>query len=111
MRYVVAKVSRYTQAAVVSIGMPNTQRPPYLSVHIPRKSRLIEPVRMGVAISRPNWVSDSPRSSLMRIPMMEKMVHTAKHRVKAKVDKPSARYCAGFDGVLAMLRSLRLLIN
>src|SRR5690554_1055339 len=78
--------------------MPNTQRPPYRSVQIPRNSRLIEPVRIGVAIRRPSWVSDSPRSSAMRMPMMEKMVHTAKHKVKASVERPSARYCCGLVG-------------
>ena len=46
----------------------------------------MEPVRIGVAISNPSWVSDSASSSLMRMPMMEKMVQTAKHRVKAKVE-------------------------
>ena len=66
---------------------------------------------MGVAIRRPNWVSDKPRSSLIRMPMMEKMVHTAKHRVKANVDRPRARYCSGFDGLMAMRTSFRMLIE
>src|SRR5690554_616264 len=60
---------------------------------MPRNNRLMEPVKIGVAISRPSWVSDSPRSSAIRMPIMEKMVHTAKQSVKASVDRPSARCC------------------
>ena len=41
--------------------------------------------------SRPNWVSLSPRSCLIWMPMMEKIVHTAKQTVKAMVDIHSAR--------------------
>ena len=41
--------------------------------------------------SRPNSVSLSPSSSLMRTPMIEKIVHTAKQTVKAIVDIQSAR--------------------
>src|SRR5690554_4211913 len=69
---------------------------------MPRKRRLIEPVRIGVAISRPSWVSVRPSSSLIRMPMMEKMVQTAKQRVNAKVDKPSARYWSLGVGVVVM---------
>ena len=50
-----------------------------------------EPVRIGVPTSRPNSVSLSPSSSLMRMPMIEKIVHTAKQTVKARVDIQSAR--------------------
>ncbi len=67
-------------------------RPPNCSVQTPRKMRLIEPVSTGVATSRPNCVSDSPRSCLIFTPMIEKIVHTAKQTVKAKVLSPSARY-------------------
>jgi len=63
----------------------NTRRPPYWSVQMPRKTLVSEPVRMGVPTSRPNCVSVSPSSCLIRTPMMEKMVHTAKHVVNATV--------------------------
>ena len=53
-----------------------------------------EPVRIGVPTSRPNSVSLSPSSLLMRMPMIEKIVHTAKQTVKARVDIQSARACA-----------------
>src|SRR5690606_39801338 len=71
---------------------PNTHRPPNLSVITPKKSRLIEPDNIGVAMSRPSWVSLKLNSCWMRIPRIEKIVHTAKQRVKAKVESPSARY-------------------
>jgi hypothetical protein len=53
--------------------------------------RTSEPVRIGVPTSRPNSVSESPSSSLMRTPMIEKIVQTAKQTVKAMVDIESAR--------------------
>ncbi|MDZ7748329.1 MAG: hypothetical protein U5K43_05400 [Halofilum sp. (in: g-proteobacteria)] len=73
----------------------NTSRPPYFSVQIPRKMRLIEPVSTGVATSRPNWVSLRPRSCLILTPMIEKIVHTAKHTVNASVDIASALCALG----------------
>ncbi|MDT4886710.1 hypothetical protein D3C76_977450 [compost metagenome] len=54
--------------------------------------REIEPVSTGVAISRPSWVSVRPNSFLICKPRMENNVHTAKQRVKARVERPSARY-------------------
>ena len=54
-----------------------------------------DPVRIGVPTRRPNSVSLRPSSSLMRTPMIEKIVHTAKQTVKATVDIASAR--AGAD--------------
>ncbi|MBB5518464.1 hypothetical protein [Amphiplicatus metriothermophilus] len=45
-------------------------------------------------MSRPNCVSLNPRSSLICKPMIEKMVHTAKHAVKANVLSHSARRCS-----------------
>ena len=56
--------------------------------------RTSEPVRIGMPISRPNWVSLSPSSALMLTPMIEKIVHTAKQTVKAMVDMDSARVAA-----------------
>src|SRR4051812_35014678 len=60
---------------------------------MPRKMRDSDPVRMGVPTSSPNSVSFSPSSSLMRTPMIEKIVHTAKHTVNESVDIHSARPC------------------
>ena len=42
-------------------------------------------------ISRPNCVSLNPSSALILMPMIEKIVHTAKQTVKAMVDMVSAR--------------------
>ena len=57
--------------------------------------RTSEPVRIGVPTSRPNCVSFSPSCCLICMPMMAKMVHTAKHTVKAMVDIQSARLWPG----------------
>ena len=88
--YVLTVESIHAATAVAAISTVYTIRPPYWSVQIPRKMRLRDPVRMGVATRIPNSVSLSPRSCLMRIPMMEKMVHTAKQTVNAKVLTPRA---------------------
>ena len=85
-------VSNQTQTAVTSICSGNMTRPPICSVHTPRKIRLIEPVSTGVATRRPNWLSLSPSSVFICTPMIEKIVQTAKHTVKAKVLSPSALY-------------------
>jgi len=41
--------SRKTATEVASIRIVKTSRPPETSVHMPRKIRLMEPVRTGVA--------------------------------------------------------------
>ena len=51
----------------------------------PSGSRMSEPVRIGVATSRPNSVSLRFSSFLMRMPMIENMVQMAKLTVKANV--------------------------
>jgi hypothetical protein len=51
----------------------------------------MEPVRIGVATSRPNCVSFRPSSALMATPIMEKIVQTAKQAVKAIVLRLKAR--------------------
>ena len=60
-------------------------RPPYLSVHMPRGTRISEPVSTGVAVRMPNWVA--LRSSALRIgmPMTPNIIHTMKQTVKASV--------------------------
>ena len=55
-----------------------------------RSRRISEPVRIGVPTSRPNWVSLRPSSCLMRMPMIEKIVQTAKQTVKDNVESQSA---------------------
>src|SRR5262245_55075044 len=60
-------------------------RPPYWSAQMPRIRRISDTVRIGVPTSRPNCVSLRPRSFLICTPTMEKIVHTAKHTVKASV--------------------------
>src|SRR5690606_14362609 len=60
---------------------------------MPRNTRITEPVSTGVAISRPNWVSFRPSCLLIWMPMIAKIIHTAKHTVKAKVLSHSARCC------------------
>ena len=67
--------------------------PPYWSVQTPRNSRTSDPVRIGVPTSRPNCVSFRPSSCLISIPMIAKIVQTAKQMVNANVLRPSARCC------------------
>src|SRR5690606_24143434 len=67
-----------------------TLRPPYRSAQIPSRRRESDPVRMGVPTSSPSSVSESPNSSLIAIPMIEKTVQTAKQAVKAAVLTQSA---------------------
>ena len=66
-------------------------RPPYWSAQIPRMRRISDPVSIGVPTSSPNWVSERPRSFLIWMPMIAKIVQTAKHAVKAIVDSQRAR--------------------
>ncbi|MCY1400351.1 hypothetical protein D9M71_154300 [compost metagenome] len=54
---------------------------------------MIEPVRIGSATIRPNCASLSPNSSLMRMPMIENIVHTAKFTANESVLIPSTEYC------------------
>ena len=70
-----------------------TRRPPYWSAHIPKKTLTSEPVRIGVPTRRPNWVSLSPNSALISIPIMAKIVQTAKQTVKAVVLSQRAPCC------------------
>ena len=48
---------------------------------------------IGRATIRPNWDSLRPSSSLMRMPMIENIVHTAKFTAKDKVLMPRTEYC------------------
>jgi hypothetical protein len=92
--YVVAWVSIQVAAAPHSITSAISVRPPNWSDQIPRNTRLTDPVSTGVAMSRPNWVSVRPSCALIWMPMMEKIIHTAKHTVKAKVLSHRARCCS-----------------
>ncbi len=60
---------------------------------MPSGNRTSEPVRIGVATSRPNSVSLRLSCCLIRMPMMENMVHTAKFTAKAKVFIVSTEIC------------------
>ena len=86
-------VRNQVAAAADSITPVKTMRPPIWSVQMPNARRISEPVRMGVAASRPNWVSLSPSSCLICRPMMEKIVHTAKHTVNESVLAHNATCC------------------
>ncbi len=79
--------------ATSSMWMKNTMRPPKRSVIRPSGRRTREPVRIGRATIRPNWDSLRPSSSLMRMPMIENIVHTAKFTAKDKVLMPRTEYC------------------
>ena len=70
---------------VESIRTNITIRPPYLSVHMPRGTRMSEPVSTGVAVRMPNCVA--LRSSVLRIgiPMTANIIQAMKHTVKASV--------------------------
>src|SRR5262249_22950800 len=82
------------------------------SVQIPSASRISEPVKIGVPTSSPNWVSLRPSSCLMRMPMIAKIVHTAKQTVKAIVDIHSAVRCsAGVTSGRASMQRLRLFVT
>ena len=64
-------------------------------------------MRIGVATSRPNCVSLSPRFALIWMPMIAKIVQTAKQIVKEKVDSHNARlWSAGLIGWVVMLVSV-----
>ena len=78
---------------IQSIKIVNTLRPPNISVSIPRGSLDNEPVRIGVAISTPNWVSVNPRSCFIWIPKIENNVHTAKLPANATVFAESTDHC------------------
>ena len=95
----VASVSAQVARAVSIIWAEKTSRPPYFSVQTPKNSRVMEPVRMGVATRRPNWVSFRPSSPLMATPMMEKIVQTAKQAVKAMVLRLNARVWSAREAV------------
>ncbi|MBP1293962.1 putative membrane protein [Bradyrhizobium elkanii USDA 61] len=58
---------------------------------MPSTSRINDPLKIGVPTSKPNSVSFSPSSCLIRIPMIEKIVQTAKQIVKEIVESQSAR--------------------
>ncbi len=90
----VALVSAQVASAVSSICAGKTSRPPYCSVQIPSISRVSEPVRIGVATRMPNWVSERPRSVLIWMPMIAKIVQTAKQMVNDTVLSQSARLCS-----------------
>ena len=92
-------------SAAASMTEVKTRRPPYWSVQTPSGERTSEPVRIGVPTSRPNCVSLRPRSFLIWMPMMAKIVHTAKQMVKAMVESHNAR-CA-FARVAFRRRHLR----
>jgi hypothetical protein len=76
--------------AASTMTAANSRRPPNWSDQAPRAIRDSEPVRIGVPIRRPNWVSESPSSCLMSRPMIAKIVQTAKQAVKATVLVQSA---------------------
>ena len=60
-------------------------RPPNLSVHMPRGTRISEPVSTGAAVSRPNWVAFRPSVFLIGMPITPNIIHTMKHTVNANV--------------------------
>ena len=60
-------------------------RPPKRSVQIPSGTRINDPVRTGIAASKPNSVSFRPSCFLIGMPMTANIIQTAKQIVKAKV--------------------------
>jgi hypothetical protein len=60
-------------------------RPPNLSVHMPRGTRISEPVSTGVAVSKPNSVALRPSVVLIGMPITPNIIHTMKHTVNASV--------------------------
>ena len=62
---------------------------------MPSTRRTSDPVRTGVPTKRPNSNSFSPSSCLIEMPMIEKIVQTAKQTVNATVDSESARLAPG----------------
>src|SRR6476619_7952862 len=61
---------------------------------MPNGRRTSEPVRIGVATSRPNSVSLRLSSALILIPMTENITQTAKFTAKASVLAASAEICS-----------------
>jgi hypothetical protein len=70
---------------VESINKNITMRPPNRSVQIPSGTRTSEPVKIGVAVRRPNWVALRPSVFLIGIPITPNIIHTIKQTVKANV--------------------------
>ena len=68
---------------IITIG--KITRPPFWSVQIPKNNLESEPVKIGVAIKIPNWVSVNPNSLFIFIPRIEKIVQLAKQMMKAMV--------------------------
>ena len=93
-------------SAPASMTPVKTIRPPNCSVHTPRKIRESDPVRIGVATRRPNSVSFRLSSLLIWIPMMEKIVQTAKLMVNAKVPPHSASCCGPRCGPASVLMTM-----
>ena len=60
-------------------------RPPYLSVQMPRGTRISEPVSTGMAVNSPNCVAFRLSIFLIGMPMTPNIIQTMKQTVKAKV--------------------------
>jgi hypothetical protein len=67
---------------VASINIKKTILPPNLSVHIPIGKRINDPVRTGIAINKPNWVSFNDNICLIGMPITANIIHIMKQMVK-----------------------------
>ena len=68
-------------------------RPPNRSVHMPSGRRISEPVSTGIATSRPNCVSFSPRFFLIGMPITANIIQTMKQTVNAVVLAVTTDHC------------------
>src|SRR4029450_10186989 len=68
-------------------------RPPYLSVHIPRGTRISEPVSTGVAVSNPNCVAFKSSIFLIGMPITANIIQIAKQTVNAIVLMIATDHC------------------
>ena len=68
-------------------------RPPNLSVHNPSGKRIREPLKTGVATSKPNWVSFRSSIFLIGMPITANIIQTAKHTVNASVLMARTEIC------------------
>ena len=88
---------------VNNIRKKNTFRPPKWSVNIPMGNRKSEPVKIGIATKRPNWVSFNPSSSLIGMPMTANIIQTIKQTVNENVLEPKIQIGLLFSDIINTL--------
>src|SRR4051812_48225759 len=81
---------------VTSMVRKKTMRPPKRSVQMPSGTRAREPDKTGMAVIRPNSVSERPSCVFSGMPRIANIIPIAKQMVKAKVLDHSTREGRGW---------------